>query len=50
VHADNHDATNKAKQVLKDAGAEDIGSSPNEATTIMMVPNDTTSPRLFAQQ
>jgi hypothetical protein len=31
VHADNSDWTTKAKQVLKDAGAEDI-SSANEAT------------------
>jgi hypothetical protein len=38
VHADNHDWTNKAKQVLKDAGGDDISSSVNEATTIMLPP------------
>jgi len=46
VHADDHEWSHKAKQVLKDAGAHDISSSVHGETTIITEPQ----PAQSAQQ
>lgn len=43
VQADNYDWMQKAKQVLRDAGGEDIGSSVGAATTVLMPPSATST-------